>query len=279
MSQRLTARRLPLLALVLLSLLSALLLASCGDKDKEEKAKKAQQSAQQSAQPRGNTRQDSFGDTKRELLRRVFFDHRVTFYCQASFDEKGNVTPPPGFRATKHQERAGRLEWEHVVPAENFGRSFTEWREGHPDCRDARGPFKGRKCAERVNREYRLMQADMYNLQPAIGAVNALRANYNYALLPGAQSSFGDCQMKIEGGRAEPPEHTRGEIARTQKYMAWAYPRYNMSRQQEQLMDAWDRMYPVSDWECLRARRVEGTQGNENPFVKEACRKAGLWRE
>ena len=42
------------------------------------------------------------------------------------------------------------------------------------------------------------------------------------------------------------------------------------------LMTAWDKMYPVDAWEYLRAKRIERIQGNENPFVKEACRKAGL---
>lgn len=35
-----------------------------------------------------------------------------------------------------------------------------------------------------MSAEYRLMQADMYNLFPAVGAVNAIRSNYNYELLP-----------------------------------------------------------------------------------------------
>jgi deoxyribonuclease-1 len=165
----------------------------------------------------------------------------------------------------------------HVVPAENFGRAFAEWRDGHPDCQDKRGPFKGRKCADRVSREYRLMQADMYNLYPAIGAVNAMRSNYNFALLPGAPNTFGACGMKIEGNRVEPPEHARGAIARTVKYMAWAYPRFHLSRQQEQLMDAWDRMHPVDQWECTRAKRIEALQGNGNPVVKGQCQQAGLW--
>ncbi|WP_301001100.1 endonuclease [uncultured Bilophila sp.] len=50
-----------------------------------------------------------------------------------------------------------------------------------------------------------------------------------------------------------------------------------MSRQQAQLMDAWDRMYPVEQWECTRAQRVEALQGNENLFVKRPCQDAGLW--
>ena len=60
--------------------------------------------------------------------------------------------------------------------------------------------------------------------------------------------------------------------------MADAYaPRDRMSRQQRQLMDAWDKMYQVDAWECTRAKRIEKLQGNENPFVKGPCRDDGLW--
>lgn len=50
-----------------------------------------------------------------------------------------------------------------------------------------------------------------------------------------------------------------------------------MSRQQEQLMQAWDKQYPVDKWECTRAKRIEAMQGNENKFVKQPCLEAGLW--
>lgn len=256
--------------------LVVLTLVSCSDKDKTKR--EAPKKTQESAQPRGNTQEDSFQSAKRALERSVYHDHRITLYCLAAFDEKGNISPPAGFATTKHKARATRLEWEHVVPAENFGRTFPEWREGHPDCQDKKGPFKGRKCAERVNREYRLMQADMYNLYPAIGAVNALRQNYNYAMLPGTPSSFGICPVKIEGNKIEPPEYARGTIARTTKYMTWAYARFKLSDQQTKLMDAWDHMYPVDQWECTRAKRIEAIQGNENPLVKEKCTEAGLWQ-
>lgn len=272
------SKRIPCSARLLAVLLLALLaLSGCGkDEDKKKEAARKEGPAIPAAQ-RGNQRQDSFGDAKRELMKKVYADHRVTIYCPASFDAQGNVVSAPGFSTPKHQARAGRIEWEHVVPAENFGRTFTEWREGHPDCQDRRGPFKGRKCAERANREYRLMQADMFNLYPAIGAVNAMRENYTFTMLPDARPTFGGCGMKIEGTKAEPPEADRGFIARTTRYMAWAYPRFNLSSQQEKLMDAWDRMYPVDEWECRRARRIEAIQGNENPLVKDACVQAKLW--
>ena len=146
----------------------------------------------------GNTTIESFSKAKKILEQDVYYDHRVTFYCLAEFDSKKNVTLPEGFTTQKHQKRAARVEWEHVVPAENFGRAFVEWREGDPRCvRSSGKSFKGRACAEKVNREFRLMQADLYNLYPAIGAVNAARSNYRYTMLPEAASSFGSCPMKI----------------------------------------------------------------------------------
>lgn len=226
----------------------------------------------------GNTANDSFNKAKRTLERQVYFDHRITIYCSANFDERGYLELPDGFTTDRYQNRTQKIEWEHVVPAENFGRTFSEWRDGHAECIDNRAnSFKGRKCAEKVNMEYRYMQSDMYNLYPAIGAVNAARQNYNFTMLSGAQSSFGSCPMKIEGNKVEPPEPARGAIARTYKYMVQVYPRYNMSDQQTKLMDAWDTMYPVEAWECTRAKRIESIQGNENSVVKTQCAEKQLW--
>lgn len=36
-------------------------------------------------------------------------------------------------------------------------------------------------------------------------------------------------------------------------------------------------MYPVDEWECTRAKRIESIQGNENIFVKNMCIEKGLW--
>ena len=82
--------------------------------------------------------------------------------------------------------------------------------------------------------------------------------------------------MKIEDRAVEPPEYTRGAIARTMLYMQDSYPKYRMSSAQQKLMQVWNAQYPVDQWECLRAERIERIQGNENLFVKEACQKAGL---
>lgn len=226
----------------------------------------------------GNTTNDSFNLAKRMLERQVYFDHHVTLYCGAEFDAQKRVTLPDGFSTPAHEKRAAKVEWEHAVPAENFGRAFPEWRDGHPECVNRNGkPFKGRHCAEKVNMGYRHMQADMYNLFPAIGAVNAVRSNKRYSTLPDSAAAFGSCPAKVDGNRFEPPDRAKGQVARAALYMADSYSKYRLSRQQEKLFKAWDRIFPVDAWECTRAKRIETLQGNENARIKEPCKKAGLW--
>jgi deoxyribonuclease-1 len=220
----------------------------------------------------GNTSNDSFNKAKKMLERKVYQDHRVTIYCGAIFDAKKNIEMPDGFVTTTYLKRAKKVEWEHVVPAENFGRAFSEWRNGHSECVNSKGKsFKGRKCAEKINTEYRYMQADMHNLFPAIGAVNALRSNYNFTMLPSEKSDFGSCDMLIDNRKAQPPIAARGIIARTYMYMEDTYPKYKMSKQQSRLMNVWDKQDPVSIWECKRSMRIEELQGNANEVVNSRC--------
>ncbi len=195
-----------------------------------------------------------------------------TIYCGAKFDKHKHVTLPSGFQANKYRNRLNKWEAEHVVPAENFGRYFTAWREGSPKCVDKRGRhYKGRKCATKVSEEYRLMQADLYNLFPAIGSVNALRQNYNFTMLSNAHSDFGSCDMRIKNNKVQPPTRARGIIARTYLYFAETYPTFKMSSSQKKLMLAWDKQYPVTHSECQRAKIIQHIQGNIDPVLAARC--------
>lgn len=220
----------------------------------------------------GNTTNDSFSKAKKRLLNQVYYDHRETFYCGCPFrmDKKVIFQADKFSPAVKHRKRADRIEFEHVVPAHAFGQSFKEWREGHPDCVDRKGkPFKGRNCAQKVNMEYRYMQADMYNLVPAIGQINALRSNYSYSMIPGEPRRFGPCDMEIEDRKAEPRPEIRGDIARIYFYMDDAYPGHGIiSKKNRKLFQAWDKEDPVDNWERERCRRIEAIQGNHNKFVE-----------
>ena len=221
----------------------------------------------------GNQTIESYSEAKWLLYNQVYHDHRVTLYCGAEYDQDRNVFLPEGFEIPDHYDRAYRAETEHIVAAENFGRAFLEWREGAPQCVNSRGrEFKGRKCAE-TNIEFRLMEADLHNLAPAIGAVNAKRSNYRFGMLPNVEPTFGICAMKIRGRIAEPPDSAKGIVARSHLYMSDAYPtRFRLSHAQKQLFEAWDRQFPPDAWECKREQRIFIIQGNKNQFTRRQCK-------
>ena len=153
----------------------------------------------------GNSRYQSFSKAKKILLREVYHNHRVTFYCGCEFTPDKKVSHSNGYVPKKKGKRARRLEWEHIVPAHAFGQSFPEWRNGHPKCVDSKGKaFKGRNCARKVAIKFRYMESDMYNLVPAVGEINGLRSNYSFAIIHGEKREFGTCDMEIENGKAEP---------------------------------------------------------------------------
>ena len=219
-----------------------------------------------------NTQITSFSKSKKHL-RKVYQDHPVTLYCGCSFKGKKPNLSSCGYIPKKDKKRANRIEWEHVVPAHAFGQSFPEWRDGHPKCvNKKRKRFKGRKCAGKVNREFKRMEADMFNLYPSIGEVNGLRSNYSMAIIEGEVRKFGECDVEISSRKVEPREEVRGEIARTYLYMDSAYPgRGIISKKNRKLFEAWNRSDPVDEWECERARRIERIQGNRNKIVIGGC--------
>lgn len=161
-----------------------------------------------------------------------------------------------------------------MVPAEAFGQGFTEWRQGHSACIDARGrPFRGRHCAAKTNLLYRHIEADLHNLVPEIGEINALRSNLPIGAVVGSSVILRDLTAKLGGGVFEPPPEARGPVARVHLYMNSAYPELHLlSEQRKRLFVVWSKQQPASGWECERNVRVTDIQGNSNPFVLAACK-------
>jgi deoxyribonuclease-1 len=215
-----------------------------------------------------NTTNNSFNDAKKRMAQ-VFAGYETTFYCGCVYTGNEVNIASCGYQPKKDPDRAKRLEWEHVVPAEAFGQSFKEWREDHPACVDSKGrSFKGRNCARKMATQFRYMEADLYNLQPAIGEMNGLRSNYSMEMIPEEKRAFGACDVEIENRKIEPRPEIRGDVARTYLYMDWAYPGHGIiSRSNQKLFAAWNNEDPVDDWERERARRIEAIQGNRNPFI------------
>ncbi|WJV57756.1 deoxyribonuclease I [Pectobacteriaceae bacterium CE90] len=186
-----------------------------------------------------------------------------TFYCGCKITWQGKKGIPDlascGYQVRKNANRANRIEWEHVVPAWQFGHLRQCWQNG------------GRKNCNK-DPVYRQIETDLHNLQPAIGEVNGDRGNFMYGQWNGGGKQYGQCEMKADfkNHLAEPPERARGAIARTYFYMRDRY-NLNLSRQQTQLFEAWNTLHPVTGWECTRDKRIAQVQGNHNPYVQQAC--------
>ncbi len=152
--------------------------------------------------------------------------------------------------------------------AQVFDTKGTAWQFGHQrQCWQDGGR---KNCAK--DPVYRKMESDMHNLQPSVGEVNGDRGNFMYSQWNGGEGQYGQCAMKVDFKEkaAEPPARARGAIARTYFYMRDQY-NLTLSRQQTQLFNAWNKMYPVTDWECERDERIAKVQGNHNPYVQRAC--------
>lgn len=212
----------------------------------------------------------TYEQAKFYLEERVFFDHPYTLYCEAEYDEDKNLLQIPG-GINKNSARAKRMEWEHIVPAAYFGRHFEEWTTGHPYCESHGKKYAGRKCASQLSRDFQKIEADMYNLYPAIGAINAARGHKEYMLLPNALPEFGECGVKIKGNGFEPPDRAKGIVARAALYMAERYPQAQISGQKKLMFEDWSKRFPPDQWECERARRIKKLQGNPNPFIEKDC--------
>jgi deoxyribonuclease-1 len=200
--------------------------------------------------------------TAKKLAEQIYQAHPFTFYCGCPIEWK---KPDPidhdscGYKMPnkKNDERARSKEWEHIVPVS--------------------------KLRDKANSDFNLRKANLHNLVPAIGQVNAHRNNYSFTIFSEGSDckkearNYGACEIKIssECNLVEPPTHTRGAIARIYLYM-WEKYKFELAQEQRDMFNDWNEKYPVTEWECERDRLIAVEQGENNPKVQEKCTEAGL---
>lgn len=200
------------------------------------------------------------------LARDVYFDVRTDRYCECSFDSclRVDLATCP-MRTEQFQNRQGGIEWEHVVPASDFGRQRPCWRNA-PQGTD------GRTHCGRVDATYRIMEADPHNLIPVIGALNAIRSNYRFGMVSAGTEDpiVSGCGFRVAregGGRfIEPPDAVKGQIARIYFYFEGRYS-HRIAGSQRRVFDAWNKQFPPDASEIERDQRLAAITGVSNPFV------------
>lgn len=217
----------------------------------------------------------NFSKAKR-VAKHLFQAHRKTIYCSCSYDQYGIVDLKScGMLSIKRSRRAKRIEWEHIVPAEAFGHHFKCWRE--KVCRKKNGKsYRGRKCCEKIDKQFRHAEAELYNLWPAVGAVNQYRSNYRFTDISSSEfkkaNYFYGCPIiKVKTPGQKPKIAIQGEnkgvVARAYLFM---HDKYNlrMSKQQQRMFQAWDEQFKPTDWELTWAKKVAEIEGYSNPYIE-----------
>lgn len=225
----------------------------------------------------------NFHEAKR-AAKQIFKDHPKTFYCGCKFDKHNKIDIAScGYVIQQDKRRAKRLEWEHIVPMSHLAGHFACWKQ--PLCSKSKDnkqsthskkdSIRGRRCCQKIDPEFSRMEADLHNLVPEIGELNALRSNYRFGMLPHMKAGqFGQCEMKIDSDsrRVEPNKQARGVIARAYLYMADTYD-FQLSNSQQQLFSAWNTEYPPEPWEIEWDNRVFKIQGNHNAYIAEYLKR------
>lgn len=210
-----------------------------------------------------------------------------SFYCECTFDWKDGKKGIPDLKTCGYQSRnpkkpnprANRIEWEHIVPASIYGDDLPCWKNNG-----------GRENCSKKSPNFRRMESDLHNLVPVIGEVNGDRGNFHFIDPKDLNKTskhhlrYGRCEMAVnfKYEQSAPPKVTRGAIARTYLYMLDKYHfKFDNAAEEKRVMaqiNQWNdpKTYPVTRWECERDRRIAKVQGNHNPFVLEACKKAAL---
>jgi deoxyribonuclease I len=219
----------------------------------------------------------SFSQSKKKLMKLYINANKTsTLYCGCSFNADKNIDSSTcGYvPRTTTNNRSRRLEWEHVMPAHTFGKNLQCWKEKICTKRNGK-TYKGRKCCSRISGKFKTMAADMHNLFPSIGEINADRSNHLYGEVIDEPRVYGQCDFELErntGGKgriAEPRESIRGDIARAYFYMINQYD-VPVPDDYEEMLNQWDLSDPTDQWERERNDLIEAVQGNRNQFVDDA---------
>lgn len=244
---------------------------------------------------KGNTKYLDFNNATKQLLHNVYSKiDKKTIYCQAEFKKNKEILYIENYTNSDNIKRK-KVEWEHIVPAEEFGRYFASWNIGDESCIDiSKLKILGsRQCAIKSDPEFKRMYTDLYNIYPAIGFVNAKRSNFRFkdgntrvtkimsfanSFMNDKKNEFNKCSVIINDRSIIPPNYAKGIIARTYLYMASTYRPYKLKPEQKNLFKKWNESYPVTKDECHRAKLISKLQGNHNKIVKELCEKQKLYK-
>lgn len=205
----------------------------------------------------------SFSQAKKLMTRDIYADQvdRKTLYCGCNYSIDNRIDPLScGYTPRRAgSKRAERLEWEHIVPAFYIGKGRPCWEQGDAECVSSSGKaYKGRRCCNKVDKQFRRIVADLNNIVPSIGEINADRNNFPHREIAGEERVYGACDFEVDfkARTAEPAVPLRGFIGRTWLYMHDVYD-VILSDEDKAVYKSWAEAFPPAQWELDRTARIQ----------------------
>ncbi|MGE3319623.1 MAG: endonuclease [Candidatus Berkiella sp.] len=205
----------------------------------------------------------------KNTARFIWQDHRETFYCGCQYDKHGVIDFSSCAFRPKNKRRARYITWEHVVPVSWYGRQLPCWKGQGCESNNHK-PLKGRACCRKVDKQFRLMEADLHNLVPEVKDLNQARRNYHFTSnIKYPTQVFRGCEMLVDDQNEEVvvKEQLLGTISRIHLYMAKKYG-IVLSPNEHRQFEAWHKQYRPSRWEKEWNQKVAKHQGNLNEFIQ-----------
>jgi deoxyribonuclease I len=216
----------------------------------------------------GNAEPPSNFSAAKKIASSIFKAHRQTLYCGCVYTSKNKVDLSScNMQGAQAISRAHRVEWEHMMPAEHFGRTHLCWREKICMNNKTGRPFKGRRCCESVDNDFKKKESELYNLWPSVGAINQARSNYSFSILVNKRGFYG-CEIEVDSfsRSVEPPDRAKGIVARANLFMAKHYG-IELSSEEFDLFTEWNKQFPPTEWEQKWAEEVARIEGYANEYI------------
>lgn len=214
----------------------------------------------------------SFLESKEIAYTEVYEGNWNTFYCNCAFTDPRILKPridlaSCGLEQLADRNRALRLEAEHIVPAQVFGRTRQCWENG------------GRQACEETDAPYRAFQSDLHNIAPVVGLINERRSSLPFGEIDDRVSAerFGSCSMLIdrERGVADPGPELRGDVARIWLYVSDTHG-LPLSAIDRAKLETWHQADPPDSWEIERNSRIAAIQGTSNHWIMSAMEEQAV---
>ena len=231
------------------------------------------------AQAAGNEWNDSFSKAKKTLERQVVIMTIGSRSTAGRRSTRRKRTSPcrKGLPPRSTGSGPGRWSGNTWSPPRTSGRRS---RNGAKATRSAWTTGERRSRAASARRrpagKYRLMQADLYNLYPAVWRGQRPAPELQFPDAAGRGKRFRIVRNEDRGqeGRAA-GTRAGADCPHVQVYERGIRAALPDEPPAAAAHGRVDKMYPVDQWECTRAKRIETLQGNRNPFVEGLARRPG----